>query len=177
MKIAIIYFSFTKNNEKLATYLSTKLAADIYTIKEERRRTSWRIILDMFFNRSPAIHQLDIDTTEYDHVILVAPIWDFSIAHPMKSFLKQMVGRIVSYSFATICIGRDGQAEKVRKQLLELLKTPPQSLLELHFNDLLPSNKQGKGQGTIGYVIKEEELDTYAAEVDHFLQQLTTAIV
>jgi hypothetical protein len=59
------------------------MGCDICPILEKKRRTIITIMLDMMFRREPKIQPLEFSVLNYDHIILVAPIWDAKLSHPM----------------------------------------------------------------------------------------------
>jgi multimeric flavodoxin WrbA len=65
------------------------LNCNILRIKELKKRTGFSIFLDTFLNRTPRIEDQEEKIKDYDHVILVAPVWAAKIATPLKSFLAE----------------------------------------------------------------------------------------
>ncbi len=74
MRILIVCFSFSGNNRRLAEYLAQAIKCNICPIVEKKRRTMLTILLDMMFRREPKIEALEYSISNYDHIILVAPI-------------------------------------------------------------------------------------------------------
>ncbi|MDM0045072.1 flavodoxin [Variovorax dokdonensis] len=48
----------------------------------------WRCVLDSLLRRRPAIVYHGPFPTQFDAVVLVSPIWAFSLASPMRSFVR-----------------------------------------------------------------------------------------
>ena len=102
----------------MAETLAERLQCDSCAVLEKRRRTFFTIFLDMTFKRLPRIQPLQHNLSAYQHVIFLAPIWDFKIANPMQTLLKQQKDQIQNYSFITLCgHGREGQWEGIKNQL------------------------------------------------------------
>lgn len=140
--ILIVYFSFSGNNEILAYDLAKDLDTDILQITEPKKRGMFRIVLDMLFNRFPRINELKIPWEKYNHVILLAPIWNYQIAHPMKSFLRKEKEHLKNYSFITLCSGRESQKEKIETQLRKLTTFKPSAVIEFEIRKLCTSEEQ-----------------------------------
>ena len=70
----------------VALKLKEMLHCDLLRITEVKKRGGFSIFLDIFLNRTPRIEDHRLKINEYDHVILVAPIWASKIATPLKSF-------------------------------------------------------------------------------------------
>ena len=172
MRTLIVYFSFTGNNAIVAKDFASDLNASVVRITEPRRRTGAKIILDMLFNRTPRIDSLKIDWSAYDHTVLIAPIWNYRIAHPLKTFLRNEKGFLGSYSFVTLCIGREHQVEKIITQLNKQVGYPPKAVLEMKINDLIPAQMQNKVKHVSNYKITEEDLTAFAEKKSQFLEAI-----
>lgn len=143
MKILIVCFSFSGNNRLLAEHLTGRLSADLCFIVEKKRRTILTIFLDMIFRREPIIEPLEKSPAGYDHVVLVSPVWESKVAHPMITFIKNEIAALSDYSFATFCgYARPGQAEMIAKELSALAGHPPKAVLELRTRDLVPGEEK-----------------------------------
>ncbi len=172
MKKLIVYFSFTNNNKLLSEHLTAYLDADIFRITEPHKRTDILILMDILFNQTPKINPLAIDWSKYDHTILIAPIYDYAIAHPMKTFIQQEKDNIGNYSFLTLCIGREGQKQKIINQLKIWLGRKPETVEEFLINDLVSPEQIEKIRYGSHYTIKEEEMKTFEPQI-----KATTALI
>lgn len=103
MRILIIYFPFSGNNRRLAEYLVKEIQCDICPIIEKKRRTMVTFILDMMFKRYPKIEAIETPIANYDHTILVAPIWDSKVANPLKTLIRSEKNSLNNYSFISFC--------------------------------------------------------------------------
>ncbi len=139
MKRLLLYYSHSGNNRWLVQTLAKQVDADIEEIRETWPRPSLRIIWDMARDRRPAIHPLKVSPDRYDRVLLVAPVWDRGIAHPMKTALEGMAGRMPRYGFVTLCgFLREGQQEVLTSQLDELTGRAPEFVMQLCVADAMP---------------------------------------
>jgi flavodoxin len=179
MKNAVVYYSFTHNNEKLARYLSEKLQCERLRIDPVKAQNGFSIFLDILFGRRPAINPLPKSLAAYDHVIFVSPIWAGKIASPLKSLLQKEKALIFRYSFVSLCGGAPGQKEKIEREFLSLLGAKPQAHVELSVNDAMALHPQEKtGYTTSGYRVNAGELHVYDARLVQFIQEcsLTDAV-
>lgn len=172
IKILVVYFSYTNNNEKLAQLLQKRLACDLLKIEELKGRTGLTILMDLLFNRRPSIKVNPYRLKNYDHIIFVAPIWAGKIASPLKTFLLCEKSSIREYSFITLCGGSKGQKEKIWKELATLVDKEPFKVCELWINDLLTPEKKDTIKHTSGYRITYDEFKTFEKQIGEFLDDV-----
>lgn len=71
----------------------------------------------MAFRREPKLEPLSRQPAAYEHVLLVAPVWNAKLAHPMKAFVKRERQALARYSFITLCgYERPGQSESLARE-------------------------------------------------------------
>ena len=171
MKNLIVYYSFTKNNEKLAYYLRSKLNCDSVKIETVKKRTGFSILLDLVFDRKPEIKPAPYYLRDYDHIIFIAPIWASKIAMPLKSYLMDQKSSIRSYSFISVCGGRPGQKEKIFNELSRVIGKQPLRVDELSINDLIHA-KDETIKVTSSYKITPNDFVLFETEVSKFLDKI-----
>lgn len=169
MKNLIAYYSFTQNNEKLAIEVQKKLNCDLLKIEENSKRTAITIMLDLLFNRKPAIKPGRLPVNDYDHIILIGPVWASRIGSPLKSFLLAEKNHIQQYSFLTVCSGAAGQKEKLVEQLTALAGKAPVHVAELWINDFLPEDKKNTIKYATGYRLERKDLKAFDDRIENFL--------
>ena len=174
MKNLIVYYSFTKNNEKLAFYLRSRLNCDTVKIETVKRRTGFSIFFDLVFNRIPEIKQVRYYLRDYDHIIFIAPIWASKIAMPLKSYLMDQKSNIKNYSFISVCGGRPGQKEKIFKELSRVIGKQPLRVDELSINDLIHA-KDETIKVKSSYKITPNDFVMFEKEVGKFLDKIETS--
>lgn len=103
MKLLIVYYSHTGNNRLLAGHLGRRLGARVVEVAEKHKRTSLTIPLDMLFERHPAIRAIDASARKFDHVLLVPPLWNMAVAHPMQTAITRLKEDLGKFSFASLC--------------------------------------------------------------------------
>ena len=104
MKTLAICYSKTGNTKKVADALVDKLKCDLEELQYDE--TSQTIMT--FF-----------DPKEYDRVVLLAPVWAFSLAEPMKLYINKFRADIKKYSLVVTCglFGLNGCIGNCRKVL------------------------------------------------------------
>lgn len=108
MKTIIIYYSYGGNTRRVAEQLAKILGADLAEIKTVKPYTgSYDAVVDQGQREvnsgfQPELQPLDIDQSRYDTVVLGSPVWWYTFAPAMSSFLHQtdLTGKTV-YPFAT----------------------------------------------------------------------------
>jgi flavodoxin len=171
MKTLIAYYSFSHNNEKLANHMATQLNCEMLRIETVKSRNGFSIFLDLMFGRKPAIKPISQNLADYDNVIFIAPIWAGKIATPMTSFLRREKANVKSYSFVTLCGGIAGQKEKIERELINVMGTKPQALLELWVNNLLAADQKNKVKNTTTFRIDTDTLKAFDPELQDFLRE------
>ncbi|MGI6153047.1 MAG: flavodoxin family protein [Christensenellaceae bacterium] len=93
MKTLIMYYSLSGTTDRLAHKLANEKNADLAEVKEQRKRN----VLTAFFacpaamsHKKSKIQPLDIDFSQYDAFILLAPIWAGHPAPPMNNMLEMI---------------------------------------------------------------------------------------
>ena len=175
MKPLIVFYSFTRNNEKLSTYLQTRLGCEVGRIETTKSRNGFSILLDLMFNRAPAIKAIPFDVGKFEHIILIAPIWAGKIAMPMKTFIKSQKSNFKTYSFVTLCGGGPGQKQKIQNQLMDLTGKSPKHVVELWINNLLSDEKKNTVKNTTAYRIEPSELSRYDRELEELFGSVEVA--
>ena len=169
MKTIIVYYSHSANNESLARELKQRFGCDIVKIEEQKRRTSFTILLDLIFRRDAKIQKPDVFLSDYNTVIFISPIWDAKIATPLKSYIKMEKNNINNYAFITVCSGREGQRKMITDQLTQLIGKEPIIVTELVINDLLPAEQKNKIKYTTPYRIKKPDLQVFKKDIQQFV--------
>ncbi|WP_431209556.1 hypothetical protein ACQ86N_25800 [Puia sp. P3] len=144
-----------------------------FEITEPGRRNEVTILLDILLGRKPRINPPEISTTRYDQVVLIGPVWNARIAAPVASFVAWMKGKFPAYACVTLCGGRDGQQEKIERQLTRIAGKPPLFVKQLALRDWLPEErKAGSGKGA-SLRISEDDLAYFRASIDELVVKLT----
>jgi hypothetical protein len=170
MKVAIISYSLTGNNESLAASLASHYQAEHIRISEVTPRTTRTTILDLLFNRFPPIQFHFTEATAYDLIIFVGPIWGGKVASPLRTCFRQIASQIRDYAFVSISGGAIGHNRKLEEELVKYLKKGPRSVVDMHISDLLPVGRKHEPAKTSAYRLGKEDTrklaDAVIAEFD-----------
>lgn len=174
MNLLIVCYSHTGNNRLLAEHLGRRLGARMAEIVEKRRRTGLTILLDLLFKRHPAIHAIGVSPKEFDHVLLMAPVWNMTVAHPMQSAITQLKGELDRFSFASLCgYERPGQPAHLARQIGRLAGRAPEHVWELHVCDLVPPADRDKVTVVSAHRVVADELPAFKAKIDEIVSFLS----
>ena len=108
MKALIIYYSFGGNTERIAKMIEKETGADMLEINTAKPYTgSYNEIVDQGHreinsNFLPELKPFEADFDKYDTIIIGSPVWWYTYAPAMRSFLNKvkLSGKTV-YPFAT----------------------------------------------------------------------------
>lgn len=108
MKTLILYYSYGGNTRKIARMLQKKIGGELAGIETVTPYTGrYSSIVDQGQREvesgfMPEIQPLRVDVKEFDRIILGSPVWWYTIAPAMKTFLSQndLSGKEI-YPFAT----------------------------------------------------------------------------
>ena len=94
MKTLILFYSYTGNSKRFAENLSKKIDADIEEVKTDKRPgTIAAYVLGSFSamrQKSVIIKPIQADISQYDHFILIAPIWAGNPAPAFNSMIDNL---------------------------------------------------------------------------------------
>lgn len=172
MKVGIISYSLTGNNETLASGLASAFGAEHIRISETRARSMRTSILDMLFNRIPQINFHFTEVSAYELIVFVGPVWAGKVASPFRACFRQLQSRIGNYAFVSISGGAMGANPKLSSDLVKWLKKIPISVIDLHIADLLPKGKKPKATDTSAYRISKDDARKLTATVETELRKI-----
>ncbi len=173
MKISVISYSLTGNNEALAKSLAGALSAEHVGITEPGRRNMGTIGLDMMFKRTPKVTMPSVKPEQSDLVVFVGPVWMGQVASPFRACFKDLGPRLGQYAFVSICGGADGPNPKLAAELTKRLGKEPAVLVELHKADLLPSTPKPTRDDTMKYRVGDEQTRQLAEKAASELKKVT----
>lgn len=108
MKTLIVYYSYTGNTKKIAEMIQNNIGGDIIRIEPVNPYNGdYNTVAEQGHNEvkqgyMPEIKSLNININNYDTIILGTPVWWYTFAPAVKTFLKntEFSGKTV-YPFAT----------------------------------------------------------------------------
>jgi flavodoxin len=158
MKIAVISYSLTGNNEALANSVAEEFAAEHIKITEPKPRTTGSIILDLIFNKIPQVQPIPDRLENYDLILFFGPIWIGQVATPLRAYLKHLKKSLCRYAFISISGGADGANTKLAGGLKKRVGKEPIALIDLHIADLLPSDPKPTRKDTSAYRLNKVDI-------------------
>ena len=158
MKIAVISYSLTGNNETLANSIANEFAASHIKITESKLRTMGSIIVDIIFNKTPKVQPMPDGPENYDLILFFGPVWMGQAATPLRAYFKHLKTNPCSYAFISISGGADGPNPKLADELKKRTGIEPAALIDLHIADLLPSDPKPTRQVTSAYKINNVDI-------------------
>ena len=125
-KTLVAYYSYTNNVERIVTELGAQIEADIIEIEPAEKGLDYAAnnyalgteLLNAIRTNPddassyPAIDDVDIYMSQYDMVIIAAPLWWSQMAAPMQTFLfhygPQMAGKNIGVIVSSASSGISG---------------------------------------------------------------------
>lgn len=125
----VVYFSRMGYVKKIAYETADRTGAEVYEIKSTERIGGtvgfWWCGRFAMHRWDMPIEPVTVDLEKYEHVTLCSPIWVFSLAAPMRSFCRQVAGKIrqADYIIVHFSPGRYKNAAEEMDQLLGITHT------------------------------------------------------
>lgn len=93
MKIAVVFYSFSGNTRKACEFLKGQLSAShevefLELTLKEPEVSFFRQGKAAFMQHTPELANQNCDVSKYDFVILASPVWAFTFAPALRTFLK-----------------------------------------------------------------------------------------
>jgi flavodoxin len=171
MKVIVISYSLTGNNDALATAIAAELGAKHIKVTEEKSRTTATILFDILFNRTPKVIPMPGEIGDSDLVIFVSPVWMGQIATPLRAYFKHFKDRAVNYAFVSISGGADGPNPKLAGELAKRMGKEPATLIDLHIASLLPPDPKPTREVTMAYRLSEAEVKGLTGKIVKTLRE------
>ncbi len=135
MKMLVLSYSRTGNTAKVAAAIAEKLQADREEIEDRCDRSGAKGYLrsakDALFKKSTHIADLDKNPADYDTIVLGTPVWGFTVAPAVRTFVEEYGEVLQKRRVAFFCTMGSSGAQKTFRVLGELLGKPPIATLAL----------------------------------------------
>lgn len=158
MKPTLISYSFTGNNDAVATCVAARLGAEHIRLTEPRKRTLFRIGLDIIFNRMPRVQPLAATLNPQSIVLFMGPVWMGRVATPLRSYFKHFKGMPGDYVYVAISGGAEDGNPLLSAELTRRLGKPPAAVIDLHVADLMPPDIKIDAKGMMAYRLSETDV-------------------
>ena len=112
MKTLVVYYSKTGTTKKVAQAVIEKKSCDYDELQYDKK--------------TKAVNHAH-DPSDYEHIVLLAPVWAFALAEPMKKYLAMHKANIKRYDLIVTC-GAWGLRGCVRNCLSAIGKPPENAL-------------------------------------------------
>jgi flavodoxin len=133
MKTLVICYSRTGNTRKVAAAIAAALGAETEELREPKDRSGALGYLgagrDAALKRSTPIEALAKDPAGYDLVAVGTPVWAFTMASPVRTFLQENAGKLRSVAF--FCTEGGNGHERTFRHMEELAGKKPLAALVL----------------------------------------------
>lgn len=161
MKITVISYSYTGNNDALAKAIATELEAEHIKVSEPKKRTMFKIGLDIIFNRTPKVSPEPKNVLNTDLIIFVGPVWMGQVATPFRAYLKQLKSKTCKYAYVSISGGAEGGNMNLGNDLNKRVGKSPSAVIDMHIADLLPQNPKPTKNDTMNYHLNENDIKSF----------------
>ncbi len=130
----VVFFSRMGYVKKIAYEYANKIGADIYEIKATERTGG---TLGFWWCGRYGMHRWDmpiepigVDLEKYDRVTICSPIWVFSLAAPVRSFCRQVAGKVKETDYIIVHFS-PGQYKNAADEADELLGIEHKGLINI----------------------------------------------
>lgn len=138
MKILVAYYSLSGTTRTVATELAKALSADLEEIRCDRYSRGFggyvRAASDSWRSQLPVIAPPEHQASSYDLVVVGGPLWAWSAAPPVRSYLRREIGRLPQVAFFMTHGGSSPQ--KALAQMTALAGASPKGTLVLREADV-----------------------------------------
>ena len=123
MSTLVIFFSYTCNTKKMAQETAEEKGAVLAEVKPEKLPSKIGAILRSFIGdmdkKDWSIKPLDVDMNDFDHIIMMAPVWNYRPAPYMNAIINSLPpGKSVEFimvSAGGVTKNKDAVVEKVKQ--------------------------------------------------------------
>lgn len=129
MKTLIVYYSLEGSTKMIAEKLAGKMGADLLEIRSVKKypdKGPAKFLVggkDAAFNVCPEIEKFSTNVKQYDAIIIGTPVWDGTIAPPVRSFLRDTLIKTPNVAAFACMAGKDPKKTfKVIKELVVIDK-------------------------------------------------------
>ncbi len=131
MKVAIVYYSMSKNTEFAAQEIAVATDADLIPIEPVKAYPSKGMRKFIWGGKSavmkeePELMPYVFDADKYDAVVIGCPVWASSPAPPIRTFIKENLKALSQKRLAAfVCCGGGGAAKAFSKMRAALDNAP-----------------------------------------------------
>lgn len=139
MRIGIVFYSRTGTGRAVAERLASITGWEVHEVRDASPRAGLagdlRCVIDCLFRRQPDIRYGGPPLDQFDHVVLIAPVWLRSLAAPMRAFLMAQ-GRLIK-TYSVICVMSGYGGFRAVDDMAAVVGAKPNGILLLKQYDVL----------------------------------------
>ena len=140
MNIAVVVYSLTGNNAKLARSVSKTLGAPCIEIQPKHPVKGGTIFWNLISGGSPKSAPEPASLAGYDKVVFVAQVWMGMAAFPLRPYLRAAGKLKKPFAFLTIDGASEGGNRGLEKDLARRAGAAPAFFLPQHIRSLLSAD-------------------------------------
>jgi flavodoxin len=137
-RVLIVYFSRTGTTRTVARALQRDLGCDIDRIRDPVHRGGvfgyLRSAVEAFLQRPVPLRPMRTDPQDYDLVIVGTPIWNASVASPVRSYLSAHRDSFRRVAF--FCTYGGSGSARVLRQMESVAGKPPAATLAMRASEV-----------------------------------------
>jgi hypothetical protein len=172
MKTAVVSYSFSGNNDALASSIASAIMATHIRVTEPKKRTMGMIMWDVLFNRTPKVNPPAQQLDAYDFLILSGPVWMGLAPSPMRAYLSHIKGRSTPFAFVSISGGASGANPKLAADLKKRTGREPLAVIDMAIADLLPEDPKPTREMTMAYRLTKADIKQLTESIVQSLQPI-----
>lgn len=143
-RVLVVYFSQGEAARRVAEDLALLLDADIERIIEKKNRKGFFGFMaagaDSTFKRATRIEEPVLRPAEYDFVFVCTPVWAWSLAPPVRSWLRRAKGELPEAVYITV--SGDTEPEKIVRMMEKASGKSPLGYESFTEKDFSAANRQ-----------------------------------
>ncbi len=169
---AVISYSMTGNNLKLAEKIAERYSVNHIKVSEEKKRNYLSIGVDRLLNRVPKINE-NIDSIDgVGKIVIVGPVWMGAIASPLREIFKQLKKIKNDLVFVSICGGADGENKNLQLDIEKRAGRKAIAIIEFHTLDLISKKSEDIRKVIDEYKFTEENFEEIFLRFDERIKTL-----
>lgn len=128
MKGAVVFYSFSGNTRKACLFLKEAIGAlgsslDLIDLKLKKEAVLFlRQCLDAALKGKPKLLEVNYDLGEYDFVVFASPVWAFTYAPALRSYLAKVSGLDNKTVACFLTFGSGTVSKKALRELENVLR-------------------------------------------------------
>ena len=128
MKVAMVFYSFSGNTKRVCLFLKEKLAAknidvDLIDLRPKMEtRSFFKQSKQALFKEKVELLRAQDDLSRYDYIAFASPVWAFTFAPALRSFLDKVKGVEGKRAICFLTYGSGTGSGKALRELETILE-------------------------------------------------------